>query len=463
MRVAIYARVSTEEQARHGISIEAQTAALHKWADDNGHVIVGEYIDNGVSARKSPSKRPALQSLLSDIPTKKIELVAFTKLDRWTRNVKGYYQVQDALDRNKVAWIAIQEDYETITASGRFKVNIMLSVAENEADRTSERIKSVFEHKVNLGQPITNALPIGFKIDGKRLIHDENASAAVAAFENYALNGNKSKVRDMLQNKYGIRLSIAAVTHLLHNRLYIGEYRGNPQYCDPIVPRDLFDKVQRDLDSRATRKTPSGRVYLFSGLVICKECGRRMCSVHTGEGRDYYRCSNGHTMYKDCSNHTYLRERELEDIAINKLSDAVAGLSAKYEIKQKAKPQTDNTAIQKKLDRLKELYIDGDITKEKYRQQRDELAAKLTVPKQQRTPPKVISGNNFKAEYSALSREQKKSFWRMIIDRVEVYNDGTVDIFFDLDVQRNSNQMANINSYTPSLMPCFFDYITQCQ
>ena len=161
MRVALYARVSTEEQVRRGISIEAQLAALEDWAKREGHAVVDRYVDNGISARKPPSKRPELQRLLRDLPERKIELVAFCKLDRWTRNVKGYYQVQDVLDRHKVAWIAIHEDYETLTASGRMKVNIMLSVAENEADRTSERIKAVFDHKVALGQPITNALPLG--------------------------------------------------------------------------------------------------------------------------------------------------------------------------------------------------------------------------------------------------------------------------------------------------------------
>ena len=79
MRVACYARVSSEEQARGGISIDAQLDALRTWAKDNGHEIVGEYVDPGISARKAPVKRPALQRLLADRAG--VELVAFTKLD----------------------------------------------------------------------------------------------------------------------------------------------------------------------------------------------------------------------------------------------------------------------------------------------------------------------------------------------------------------------------------------------
>ena len=136
-RVFLYARVSTEEQAVHGLSIEAQTRALEEWAKANGHKVVGTYVDAGISARKPASKRPALQSLLSDIRSGKGDMVAFTKLDGWFRNLAEYYKVQEVLEQNRVDWKAIQEDYETATASGRLKVNIMLSVAQDEADRKS--------------------------------------------------------------------------------------------------------------------------------------------------------------------------------------------------------------------------------------------------------------------------------------------------------------------------------------
>ena len=66
-RVFLYIRVSTEEQAIHGLSIEAQTAALEEWARANRHKVVGIYIDAGISARKPASKRPELQRLLDDV------------------------------------------------------------------------------------------------------------------------------------------------------------------------------------------------------------------------------------------------------------------------------------------------------------------------------------------------------------------------------------------------------------
>ena len=144
-RVFLYIRVSTEEQAVHGLSIEAQTAALEAWAQTNGHKVAGVYTDAGISARKPASNRPALQRLLVDVQAGKGELIVFTKLDRWFRNIAEYYKVQEILERNHVDWRTIQEDYDTSTAAGRLKINIMLSVAQDEADRTSERIKAVME------------------------------------------------------------------------------------------------------------------------------------------------------------------------------------------------------------------------------------------------------------------------------------------------------------------------------
>lgn len=430
MRVALYARVSTEEQARHGISIEAQTDALRSWAAANNHAVVGEYVDNGVSARKSPSKRPALQALLQDLPEKKTDLVAFTKLDRWTRNVKGYYQVQDVLDKHHVAWTAIQEDYETVTASGRMKVNIMLSVAENEADRTSERIKAVFDHKVIMGEAITGALPLGLKIVDKHIVPDENADAVKDVFEYYAEHGNKEAAREMLRDRFGITLPHLTISNMLKNELYKGCYRGNAQYCEAIVSPELWARVQDDMQRRYVKQPPSGRVYLFSGLLTCGTCGKRF-TVCTGGGEYIrYRCP-GHSFEKICPQKTSVSEKMVEEHLIRYIGETVAGAEA--EIPQKAKkPPINRAAIEGKLNRLKELYIDGDISKEKYTAERDRLAAMLAEPPQpqKKTIMHKIIGKNFVEDYEKLSKEQRKGFWRSVIDHVEVDADRNLFVFF---------------------------------
>ena len=434
MRVALYARVSTEEQARHGLSIEAQLAALHKWAEDAGHQIIGEYVDNGVSARKSPTRRPALQALLSDIPDKKTELIAFTKLDRWTRNVKGYYQVQEILDKHRVAWAAIQEDYETVTASGRFKVNIMLSVAENEADRTSERIKSVFEHKVEKGESLGGRPPLGFMIENKKLVpNPETADIARAMFDRYITTASYYDVARFLHDQTGANWEYHYLRRCLKNTLYIGNYRGNANYCTPIVSEYIFNAAQALMKQRSIRHNPTARVYLFSGIVRCSCCGHAMTgfSLPKPSGQDYYYRCHEAALYHRCEHAHSIREERLERWMIENVALELDQWSAQYKLTPKKKAP-DNAKIKRKIERLKTLYLDELITLEQYKADRAKLEAQLG----NESAPPDLSGikkqfeGDFQSVYKSLTREQRRSFWHSVIDRIDLDADNNPHIVF---------------------------------
>lgn len=431
MNVALYARVSSEEQARHGLSIDAQIAALRAFAKREGHNISGEYIDAGISGKKPPAKRPALSRFFADMESGlKVDLLLFTKLDRFFRSVKLYYQAMDVLEKNHVAWQAIQEDYETLTASGRMKVNIMLSVAENEADRTSERIKAAFEYKIAKGEVISaSGLPFGYSYVDKKAVPNEDAPAALAAFEFYSVHGNKLQTRDFIHSEYGHSMTMTSLDRLLHNTLYKGEYRGNVNFCEPIVPAELFDKVQRDLESRSTRRTPSGRVYLFSGIIFCRECGRRMTSAFRPPRYPYYRCMN-HAETKNCANPRTPHERTIETFLLTHVEEQLAGIVAEYTPEKKKKPP-NRAAIQRKLERLKDLYIDELITKDQYKADYAKLTAQLSEPE----PPKYeavqkILGSDFRKTYTEMTRQERKDFWRTVLDHLEVDASGKISIFF---------------------------------
>ena len=429
-------RASTEDQARNGISIEAQLATLHEWAKRENHIVVGEYVDAGISGKKPPSKRPELSRFFADIESGlKVDVLAFAKLDRFFRSVKLYYQAVDVLDRHHIAWQAIQEDYETVTASGRMKVNIMLSVAENEADRTSERIKTVFEHKIEKGEAITRCQPFGFEVRDKKVVPNEYAPAALEAFQMFADTGNTYAVRDMIQTKYGVRLPYEAVYRFLQNPMYKGQYRDNPNYCQPIVSSELFDRVQADFaERRKTKKTPSGRIYLFSGLLICKECGRRMTVSPGSKGSlhpERYRCP-GHLMGKTCGNNRTVTEYEIETYLLDTITKAVASAEFEYKVSEKKTPTVNKSAVKQKLSRLKELYIDGDITKEEYTAQKQKITSILTESQTQPTKPRlqVIIGDDFAEYYTNSDKTQKRSFWRNIIDHIVFDRNKNMDVFF---------------------------------
>ena len=280
MRVALYIRVTSEEQARHGLSLQEQRDALIRYAKANKMTVVGIYEDAGISARKPYKKRPALLQLLDDCKAGKVDTILFIKLDRWFRNVAGYYDVQTQLDKYGVTWQATEEDYETRTASGRLKVNIMLSVAQDEADRASERVKFINDGKRAKGQPAGSKAPLGYIIkDRKYQIDNDTADAARDMFAAYVRLQSVLGVKKYMLETWGVDRAYTKYVNYFRNRLYIGEVYGIENACPALVSKQDFDIVNDILRQRSQRcaGVETDRVYLFSGLLHCKECGKR-CS-----------------------------------------------------------------------------------------------------------------------------------------------------------------------------------------
>ena len=431
MKVALYARVSTEEQAKHGLSIDTQLDNLRAWARDQGHTVVGEYVDLGVSARKAPAKRPELQRLLGDLD--KLELIAFTKLDRWTRNVKGYYDVQAVLDRHRVAWAAIQEDYETVTASGRFKVNIMLSVAENEADRTSERIKVVFDRKIANGEYIGNRVPFGYSVIDKHLIPNEDADTVRAAYDLYRRTGSIYQVKNFLHD-HGHPIVYVTVCRILRNPMYAGRYRANDSYCEPIIPPEVFDEVQAMLEKRSFRQNKSKRVYLFSGMIRCAYCGKVMAGSWQGNTRDKlrYRC-NYHFLNGQCPNSLNLKESVVETFLLDNVAAELQKLSVNLDPPKKKKRGPDKAAIMAKVERLQELYVEGMIDRERFHADREKLLAQIPQEQPERdlaAARRIVLADDFRERYNELPREDKRAVWRSVVDHVVADDLGHIQIYF---------------------------------
>ena len=413
------------------MSIDTQLANLREWARHNGHVVVGEYVDPGISARKGPTKRPALQKLLSELDG--IDAIAFTKLDRWTRNIKGYYDVQAILDAHKVAWIAIQEDYETITAAGRFKVNIMLSVAENEADRTSERIKVVFDRKIANGEYIGNRVPFGYSVVDKHLVPNDDADTVRAAYDLYRRTGSIYQVKNFLHG-VGHEVVYVTVCRILRNPMYKGQYRDNLQYCEPIIQPEVFDEVQQMLQARSFRQNKSKRVYLFSGMINCACCGNRLVGSWQQQTKNHanYRC-NYHYLNGQCPNKLHLREVKVEAYLLEHVVDHFRDITAEVETPQKKKRGPDKAAIMAKIDRLKDLYVDGLIEKEQFVTDRDKLLAMIPKEQPKKDPSaarRIALDGDFRERYNELTREDKRSLWRSIIDHMTADDQGNIDIFF---------------------------------
>ena len=419
MRVAGYARVSTQEQKLHGISIAAQEQALADWARDNGHEYLGCYNDAGISARSRYTKRPELLRLLNDVQNRRVDLIIFTKLDRWFRNVGDYYEIQRVLDDHKVAWKAIWEDYETETASGRLKVNIMLSVAQDEADRTSERIKQTNEYRWAAGE-VVQKLPAGYRRNGKTVVIDEAAQPAVTAFfRTYLDTGSVVKSMDAAA-LLGLRVSRAGASKMLRNSFYTGSVRGIqvPAY----LTEPEFELIQRR-KAMYTRATTRKKVYLFSGLLICANCGARM-DAQSNRSTFYYVCGV-HLNRSGCDRERrgYANEIKLETWLLAHLEALHREQLQLARVQQKRvgdKPKRE--VLYQRLERIKTLFINGDIDLPEYRQRKDEIEAQLStisiMPEVNIERLEALLPPGWQDLYEGLTKDGQAAFWHRTVQKI---------------------------------------------
>jgi site-specific DNA recombinase len=319
-RAALYIRVSHEEQAMNGYSLQAQENRLRSYATEKHYTIIDIYRDEGLSARSRPGRRKEFARMIRDIQHEKIDIVIFIKLDRWFRNVSDYYTYQAILEEYHVEWETTEEEYNTSTAQGRLYLNIKLSIAQNESDTTSERIRFVFADKIKRGEIISGKLPLGYICQNKHIVPDAATAPIVRAlFQHYLSTGSIRSVVYLLASVYGITRSYTALTKLLRNTKYIGTCYGIENFMEPIVPQDLFYAVQEKLNGTnplTNARSPSNPRYLFTGLLTCPECGHKLIGL-TRHYKDntyiYYQCRNAVTNPHQCQNTALYKESLLEE------------------------------------------------------------------------------------------------------------------------------------------------------
>lgn len=403
LRVDLYIRVSGQEQAIKGLSLEAQQENLEEYARERGWVIVGTYIDAAKTARKRMYKRTNFLRMLEDVKQDKVDLMLFTRLDRWFRSVADYYKVMEILDAHNCGWLTTQEQYDTTTAGGRLYINLRLSIAQNEADLCGERIGVVLDSKVKHGTVVSGKIPFGYRInEEKRLeIVPQDAAIILDAFEHYRSSVSVRATAAYIQLTYGLNWDNIRCRRNLCQTLYIGHYesngRVNPNFCPPIVPRDLYDDVQKLL-SNNTKANPCPQHY-----------SRRTC---------------GHKKQ--------IRETAVEEWLFTFLGDELEKQRLEWEVKEARRKQAaasvDRAAIRRKLSRLKELYVNEMIDLEEYRRDYELYTTQLaerTAPSAEEERPnfeaiEAILETGFRKIYDGLEREEKRTLWRSVIKEIHV-------------------------------------------
>lgn len=455
LRAGLFERVSTEEQAKYGYSIETQKEALVEHANKHHLKIVDHYCDEGVSGGKPYTKRPEMKRLLDDVQAGKIDIIIFTRLDRWFRNVKEYFKVQEILDEHKVEWRAIWEDYDTTTPNGRMSITIFLAIAQNEREKTAERIKDVFERKIRNKESFFGraSMPFGYterrdEQGFNRLVKDPELEDAIQEFWDMAVKyENVCKAAKHVNMTYGLTRTKKLWFELSHKEIYTGTYRGVEDYCPAYVSRENWLKLQ---NRNPIKNTKNSRVYLFTGLIKCPSCNSTLAATYTtnilrttGKPKEYkfYRCK--HKDMDLCDFKTSVFELKTESWLVNNLERLIEGEIEKVEIerlKPKPKPKTNIAALQEQLRRLNITYMAGNKTDEEYITEQNEL--KDAIKKAQDEIPydpadrdltqlQNVLTSNFISVYWELDEEDRRRFWRTIIKEIHVNKEGIVSVDFN--------------------------------
>lgn len=457
LRAALFERVSTDEQSKFGYSIAAQKDVLEEYCNKNKIKIVDHYCDEGVSGGIAYTKRPEMMRLLSDVEAGKIDIILFTRLDRWFRSVKEYHRVQEILERNKVEWRCVLEDFSTDTANGRLSINIFLAIAENERAKTAERIASVFDNKRKNKEvtfPATST-PFGYKViiddEGKRrLAKDEDVEEAVNMFFDFCKKfSNVNQAAKMVSLEYGINRLHNRWNSMVNNDIYAGIYHGVENYCPAYISHEELLKL-RDRDNRV-RTHNTDRIYIFAGLFRCPECRRKMTGTYTkrlrkgGVYKEYrrYRCQYNLTSHL-CGCTDTISEIKAEKWLLDNISSLIEGEIANVEIerrKPRKKPKSNVQALKEKLRRLDIVYMNGNIDDDDYMKQQSELKsaiAKAEATQKGSNDPhdrditnlQKMLETDFKSIYKELDDLDKRRFWRSIIKEIHISKNAITKVDF---------------------------------
>ncbi|QNM12800.1 MULTISPECIES: recombinase family protein [Bacillota] len=440
-KVRLYARVSTEEQARKKNSIPAQLNKLYAYCKENDYEVVNEYIDEGISA-STIKKRKALLRMLNDL--QRNDIILFTNLDRFSRNVLDANKMIEMFEPLNVSFKAIgEEDIDITTADGRFLFNLKVNLAERERAKVSERILTVFDYKLSQGKLINGRLPRGYtrSADGYAVINDD-ADFIRDVYRTFEDVRQIRTLTRVINNKYKLDLCSKTYRRILKQQAYIGLYRDKYIF-PPIIKNEQFERVQRIFDGN-TIKATKNQTYIFSGLIKCKVCGMRLggssSNGNSGDRKLKYKMYKCPKCQRGNGTHQCLAEKKLEKhllpIVMDAIQNKIYTLSA-YE-SQITQNRDIIDATKDKIKRLQDLYIDGKISKEQFDNKYEGLN-KILDEESKKTNLKMIAkakedyekllNMNISEIYDQFDDNGKSVFWHSFIDYIVVNDYDNIDIF----------------------------------
>ncbi|WP_420802209.1 recombinase family protein [Staphylococcus hyicus] len=296
MKVAIYTRVSTSEQATEGYSINEQRKKLISFCDINDWKNYEVFTDPGFSA--GSTKRPALQKLLNNISD--YDLVLVYKLDRLTRNVRDLLDLLEIFESNGVSFKSATEVFDTTTAIGKLFITMVGAMAEWERETIRERSLFGSHAAVCEGNYIREAPFCYDNIDGK-LQPNKHAKIIDFIVAQYKKGLSSYEIARRLNTTKQYPPKIKNWNRVTVNRLMRNPVlRGHTKYGDlfienthePVLSEHDYLNIVEQLESR-THKSNTKHPSIFRGVLVCPQCGNRL-HLYAGKVKNYnvrrYKC-----------------------------------------------------------------------------------------------------------------------------------------------------------------------------
>lgn len=395
--VGIYIRVSTQEQAQEGYSIEAQTTRLKSFCHAKNWNIHKIYTDGGFSG--SNINRPAMQQLIEDINKKSINCVLVYKLDRLSRSQKDtLFLIEDLFLKNNVEFVSVNENFDTSTPFGRATIGMLSVFAQLEREQIKERsIMGRTERAKNGLWHGGGFRPFGYNyIDGKLIVNDFEALQIREIYDLYLCNMSIYKITETMNQKYKQIEHESTIRNILTTSLYKGAIKWNgveyPGKHPAIIDEPTYEKVAKKYNSTKWQRykesvpRPFQVKQLLSSLMYCENCGARYFTKGNYSGRGekkryypYYYCySRAKTSKKfiidpTCQNPVYAVEKldlliieEIRKLSVdNKYLMKVKNKDRKADNKHIIEKQVEN--LDNQITRLLDLYQIGVVPAEEIR------------------------------------------------------------------------------------------------
>jgi len=270
IRAAIYTRVSTEDQAKEGFSLDAQLDKLRSYCRARDWVVAGEYIDDGYSGRYI--KRPAYTRMMDDL--EKWDTILVIKMDRIHRNSKNFMLMMEQLKKLNKEFVSMTESLDTSTAMGRFVMDIIQRIAQLESEQIGERVYVGMEQKARTNGGILGFnIPYGYDyINGKLTVNNTEANIVKNIFNMYTNKLSMKKIAEILnQKKIPTKLNKLwgpqTISLILKNPVYCGFLHWE-NYLIPndhitVIDKNTFNEVQKNIQMKNIKTKHNSKFFIL--------------------------------------------------------------------------------------------------------------------------------------------------------------------------------------------------------